>query len=49
MLWDSWNGLVQERANDFIVKLFNVCVWGTGPFMRSMVEGLKELATQASS
>ncbi|KAL9622615.1 MAG: hypothetical protein Q9160_003112 [Pyrenula sp. 1 TL-2023] len=49
VLWDSWNGLVQSRALDFIVKLHNVCVWGTGPFMESAVEGLKKVATQADT
>ena len=46
-LWDSWNGLVQERAVEFIVKLNSVCVWGTGPFMKSVVEGLGKVALQA--
>lgn len=49
MLWDSWNGLVQSRALDFIVKLHSVCVWGTGPFMESAVEGLKKVAMQADT
>ena len=46
-LWDSWNVLVQGRAADFIFKLNNVCVWGTGDFMKSVVEGLGKVAQQA--
>lgn len=46
-LWDSWNGLVQERAEEFIIKLNSVCDWGTGPFMKSVVEGLGKVALQA--
>ena len=48
-LWDSWNGLVQERAVEFIVKLNSVCVWGTGSFMASVVEGLGKVAKQAET
>ena len=48
-LWDSWNALVQERAVDFIVKLNSVCVWGTGPFMKSVVEALGKVAVQAKT
>ena len=48
-LWDSWNGLVQERAVEFIVKLNSVCVWGIGPFMKSVVEGLGKVAVQAET
>lgn len=46
-LWDSWNGLVQERAAEFIVKLNNVCIWGIGSFLKSMVDGLRKVALQA--
>ena len=46
-LWDSWNGLVSERAADFLGKLNSICVWGTGPFMQSVVEGLRKVAVQA--
>ena len=49
MLWDSWNGLVQSRALEFVIKLHNVCVWGTGPFMESVVEDLKKVATLADT
>lgn len=48
-LWDSWNGLVQERAVEFIVKLNNVCVWGIGSFMKSMVDDLGKVAIQAGT
>ena len=48
-LWDSWNGLVQERAVEFIVKLNSVCVWGIGSFMKSVVEGLGKVAKQAET
>ena len=48
-LWDSWNALLPERAVDFIVKLNNVCVWGTGLFMKSVVEGLGKVAVQAET
>lgn len=48
-LWDSWNGLVEERAVEFIVKLNSVCVWGTGPFMKSVVKGLGKVAEQAET
>lgn len=47
MLWGSWNGLVRERAEDFILKLHNVCVWGTGTFMRELVARLRDVAVQA--
>lgn len=46
-LCDSWNGLVPAQASDFIVKLYNVCAWGTGPFMKSLVENLGTIMTQA--
>ena len=48
-LLDSWNGLVQSRASDFIVKLYSVCAWGKGPFMESVVEGLRKVTTRADS
>ncbi|OAP56020.1 hypothetical protein AYL99_10172 [Fonsecaea erecta] len=32
-LLDSYNALVLERGEDFVVKLNNVGNWGTGPFM----------------
>ena len=48
-LWDSWNTLVQERAVDFIIKLNSVCVWGTGPFLKSVVEALGKVAVQAKT
>ena len=40
-LWGSWNVLLEDRAEDFIVKLHNVCAWGTRPFMTSVVESLR--------
>jgi hypothetical protein len=46
-LWDSWNALVLERAKDFIAKLNGVCVWGTGPFLKTVVEPLREVARKA--
>ncbi|KAI9856814.1 MAG: hypothetical protein M1813_008751 [Trichoglossum hirsutum] len=46
-LWDSWNGLVLERAEDFIVKLNSVCLWGTGPFLKTVVEPLGKVARKA--
>ena len=48
-LWDSWNGLVLERAVDFMLKLNSLCVWGTGPFMKSVVEDLGKVAAQADT
>ena len=36
-----------ERAKDFIVKLNNVCIWGTGPFLKSVVEPLGKVASKA--
>lgn len=47
-LWDSLNGLVQERAVEFIVKLNSVCVWGTEPFMKS-VECVGKVAVRAQT
>ncbi|KAF2805180.1 uncharacterized protein BDZ99DRAFT_396734 [Mytilinidion resinicola] len=46
-LWDSWNVLVLERAEDFIVKLNSVCLWGTGPFLKTVVEPLGKVARKA--
>ena len=48
-LWDSWNGLVLEQAEEFIVKLNNVCIWGTGTFMQSVVQSLRKVAMQAET
>lgn len=48
-LWDSWNGPVPDRAVDFMVKLRRLCVWGTGPFMKSVVELLGKVAVQAKT
>ncbi|KAI4118279.1 MAG: hypothetical protein LQ338_007425 [Usnochroma carphineum] len=47
-LWDSWNGLVPERAEDFMVKLNSLCLWGTGPFLETVVELLRKVARKAS-
>lgn len=46
---DSWNALSQPQASDFIVKLYKVCLWGTGPYMESVVKSLKTVATLASN
>jgi hypothetical protein len=40
-LWDSWNALVLKRATDFLVTLNNVCRWGTGPFLQTVVDSLR--------
>ncbi len=34
---------------EFIIRLNNVCVWGTGPFIKSMVEDLVKVAVQAKT
>ncbi|KAK7426722.1 hypothetical protein QQZ08_006758 [Neonectria magnoliae] len=49
MLWGSWNAALRDRAEEFIVKLNNVLVWGMGPFMESVVENLGEIAKQAAA
>ena len=46
-LWDSWNGTVLKRAEDFMERLNNVCAWGAGLFMESVVENLREVAERA--
>ena len=47
-LWGSWNVLLEDQAEDFIVKLHNVCAWGTGPFMTSVVESLRRAIVRAA-
>ena len=39
-LLNSCNALLLEQGEDFVVKLANVCFWGAGPFMESVVERL---------
>ena len=46
-LLDSCNALLLDRGEEFMVKLNNVGVWGTGPFMKSVVERLGKVARQA--
>lgn len=48
-LLDSCNALLLGRAEDFIVKLNNVGVWGIGPFMKSVVERLGKVARKAKT
>ena len=48
-LVNSWNALVPERAEDFICKLNNICAWGTGPFLDSVVEKLGRIARHAKA
>ncbi|KAL8724374.1 MAG: hypothetical protein Q9166_007985 [cf. Caloplaca sp. 2 TL-2023] len=49
MLWNSWNGLVLERAEDFIVALNSLCVWGTGRFLDSVVMPLRKVVVKAKA
>jgi hypothetical protein len=48
-LLDSCNALVLERGEDFMVKLNNVGSWGTGPFVKSMVERLGKVVVKAET
>ncbi|OAL34888.1 hypothetical protein AYO20_05849 [Fonsecaea nubica] len=48
-LLDSCNVLVLERGEDFVVKLNNVGSWGTGPFVKSLVERLGKVAVKAET
>ncbi|KIW75172.1 hypothetical protein Z517_11944 [Fonsecaea pedrosoi CBS 271.37] len=48
-LLDSCNALVLERGEDFVVKLNNVGSWGTGPFVKSLVERLGQVAVKAET
>ncbi|OQV09475.1 hypothetical protein CLAIMM_13593 isoform 1 [Cladophialophora immunda] len=48
-LLDSCNALVLERGEDFVVKLNNVGNWGTGPFVKSLVERLGKVAVKAET
>ncbi|KAI9696724.1 MAG: hypothetical protein M1836_005086 [Candelina mexicana] len=46
-LVESCNALLLERAEEFVVKLNNVAVWGTGPFLDSVVKRLGVVARKA--
>jgi len=48
-LLDSCNALLLERGKEFIVRLNNVCSWGTGPFIKSVVERLGKVAGKAKT
>jgi hypothetical protein len=51
-LVDSCNALLHQQGEDFLIKLNNVGLWGTGPFMESVVERLgivAKLARQVKS
>ena len=39
--------LVQARANDFIVKLSNICVWGIDAFLETVLKSLGKVAEKA--
>jgi hypothetical protein len=47
--WDGWNALVLKRAADFLVTLNNVCRWGTGPFLQTVVDSLRAVAREAET
>ena len=46
-LIDSCNALLVNQAEQFMVKVNNVCVWGTGPFIDSVVRRLELVAKKA--
>lgn len=46
-LLDSYNVLVPERAEKLVLMLNNVCSWGTGSFMKSVVERLEKVLEKA--
>lgn len=48
-LLDSYNALVLERGEELVVRLNNVGVWGTGPFVKSVVERLGKVAVKAAA
>lgn len=48
-LVESCNALLLERGEDFVVKLNNVAVWGTGPFLDSVVKRLGMIAREATT
>jgi hypothetical protein len=48
-LLDSDNALVLERGEELVVRLNNVGVWGTGPFVKSVVERLGKVAVMAAA
>ncbi|KAI9807557.1 MAG: hypothetical protein M1825_005497 [Sarcosagium campestre] len=48
-VWDNWNVQLPEQAEDCIIKLNNVCAWGTGPSMQSVVKTLGKVAVQAQA
>jgi hypothetical protein len=48
-LLDSCNALLLGRGEEFMLKLNNVGLWGTGPFMKSVVERLGKVARQAKT
>jgi hypothetical protein len=39
-LIDSCNALLLQQGKDFLTRLSNICLWGLGPFMESVVERL---------
>ena len=47
-LLDSCNILILKQAKDFIQKLNNICQWGTGAFMDSVVRRLGVIARKAN-
>ena len=46
-LLDSCNVLLQKQAQDFMVKVNNVCAWGTGMFKDSVMKRLELVARMA--
>ena len=48
-LLDSCNALLSKHSEEFMVRVNNVGVWGTGPFMKSVVERLGKVAKKAKT
>ena len=48
-LLESCNALLLAQAEDFMARVNNVVVWGTGVFMKSVVERLQKVARKAKT
>lgn len=48
-LWGLLEWLMPERAEDFMARLNSMCAWGTGVFMRPVVEQLRKVAVKAGT
>ena len=46
-LLDSCNALLLPRGEEFIGKLYNVCLWGSGRFLESVAMRLGTVANKA--